>query len=98
MFVQTDELVSLLQLKNKKENFSVYIRKNDSILTKDYCSVRETEYLDMEAFSYDVTTESEHFEVSGLYSHNCRSFLAPWKDENGKYKFNGRLTAKLSRR
>lgn len=23
----------------------------------------------------------------------CRSFLAPWKDENGKYKFYGRLTA-----
>lgn len=97
-FVPTEELVSMLQCQKKKENFSEYIRKNDSILTKDYCSVRETEYLDMEAFSYDVTTESEHFEVSGLYSHNCRSFLAPWKDENGKYKFNGRLTAKLSRR
>ena len=23
----------------------------------------------------------------------CRSFLSPWKDENGKYKFYGRLTA-----
>ena len=23
----------------------------------------------------------------------CRSFLAPWKDENGEYKFYGRLTA-----
>lgn len=28
-------------------------------------------------FSYDVTTESEHFTVSGIYSHNCRSFLTP---------------------
>ena len=55
-------------------------------------------------FSYDVTTESEHFEVSGIYSHNCRSFLAPWKktkeyveymgepeSEIGKYKFEGRF-------
>lgn len=25
----------------------------------------------------------------------CRSFLAPWKDENGSYKFYGRLTIKL---
>lgn len=25
----------------------------------------------------------------------CRSFLAPWKDENGNYKFYGRLTIKL---
>ena len=23
----------------------------------------------------------------------CRSYLAPWKDENGEYKFEGRLTA-----
>lgn len=27
--------------------------------------------------NYDVTTESEHFTVSGVYSHNCRSFLTP---------------------
>lgn len=43
-------------------------------------------------YSYDVATESEHFTLSGIYSHNCRSFLAPWKDpETGKYKFWGRL-------
>ncbi len=41
-------------------------------------------------FSYDVTTESEHFEVSGLYSHNCRSFLTPYLDSNGKPKYYGR--------
>ena len=28
-------------------------------------------------YSYDVTTDSEHFEVSSIYSHNCRSFLTP---------------------
>lgn len=42
-------------------------------------------------FSYDVTTESEHFEVSGIYSHNCRSFLQPYYDENNKPKFYGRF-------
>lgn len=43
-------------------------------------------------YVYDVTTESEHFMVNNLWSHNCRSFLAPWKDpETGKYKFWGRL-------
>lgn len=42
-------------------------------------------------YSYDVTTSSEHFEVNGLYSHNCRSFLSPWKDENGNYKWEGRF-------
>lgn len=33
--------------------------------------------IEKEGFSYDVTTESEHFTVSGIYSHNCRSFLTP---------------------
>lgn len=31
--------------------------------------------------SYDVTTETEHFEVNGLYSHNCRSFLTPYREK-----------------
>lgn len=55
-------------------------------------------------YSYDVTTESEHFTVSGIYSHNCRSFLSPWKktdwyckmmgepeSEIGKYQWEGRF-------
>lgn len=29
-----------------------------------------------ENFSYDVTTETEHFMVNNLYSHNCRSWLS----------------------
>ena len=28
-------------------------------------------------YSYDVTTESDYFTVSGVHSHNCRSFLTP---------------------
>ena len=34
-------------------------------------------------YSYDVSTESEHFEVSGIYSHNCRAFLSPWYERGG---------------
>lgn len=34
--------------------------------------------------SFDVTTESEHFEVNGLYSHNCRSFLTPYIEPETK--------------
>lgn len=49
--------------------------------------------------SYDVTTESEHFEFSGIYSHNCRAFLSPWyerggaepADENDRPVFVGRF-------
>lgn len=42
------------------------------------------------ANEYDVETESDRFDVSGINSHNCRSFLTVWKDENGKPKFYGR--------
>ena len=41
--------------------------------------------------SYDVTTASEHFTVSGIYSHNCRSFLTPYLDADGKPKYWGRF-------
>ncbi len=39
--------------------------------------------LETPRYSYDVSTESEHFEVSGIYSHNCRAFLSPWYERGG---------------
>lgn len=42
-------------------------------------------------YEYDVETESDRFDVSGVNSHNCRSMLSPWKDENGNYKYWGRF-------
>lgn len=41
--------------------------------------------VDRTAYSYDVTTDSEHFEVSGIYSHNCRAFLSPWYEHGGMH-------------
>jgi anaerobic ribonucleoside-triphosphate reductase len=67
---------------------------NDSMLCEydGTCNVVNIEhYPNHYDYSYDVTTESEHFTVNGIYSHNCRSFLSPWKDENGAYKFEGRF-------
>lgn len=74
---------------------------------KEQCGIRTVEIVDQTIpipvqilkipiinnydFVYDVTTESEHFMVNNLWSHNCRSFLTPWKDENDKYKFYGRF-------
>lgn len=29
-------------------------------------------------YSYDFETESEHFDVDGVYTHNCRSFATPY--------------------
>jgi hypothetical protein len=42
-------------------------------------------------YEYDVETESDRFDVSCINSHNCRSMLSPWKDENGDYKYWGRF-------
>lgn len=33
----------------------------------------------------------EHYEDNVFSPMGCRSFLAPWKDENGEYKFEGRF-------
>ena len=33
----------------------------------------------------------EHFEGNVFSPMGCRSFLSPWKDENGNYKFEGRF-------
>lgn len=33
--------------------------------------------------TYDVETESDMFEVSGICSHNCRAFLSPWFERGG---------------
>lgn len=47
-------------------------------------------------YSYDVTTLSNHFEISGIYSHNCRSFLSAYKDpKTGEIQWEGRLTPKV---
>ena len=47
--------------------------------------------VNIQSFVYDVTTESDFFEVNGMQSHNCRSFLHPWYDESGNPKFYGRF-------
>lgn len=64
-------------------------------MTSDYyntwAEVLEILPVDANMYSYDVTTDSEHFEVSGIHSHNCRSFLSNWKDKDGKYKWYGRF-------
>lgn len=50
-----------------------YIHSNIGRLTID--TMRH--YYEPEAFAYDVETESDTFEVNGLWSNNCRSFLTP---------------------
>lgn len=53
--------------------------------------VKEKSFFYHRQYAYDVETSSGHFEVSGVYSHNCRSFLSPYKNKDGEYIFEGRF-------
>ena len=83
---------------NREVVFAGQLKINDEIACSSLQEPKEhivrviaVNKIDKEDFSYDVTTESEHFEVSGIYSHNCRSFLQPYYDENNQPKFYGRF-------
>lgn len=57
-----------------------------------YAKVVSVEPYIQRARSYDVTTETEYFDInSDILSHNCRSFLTPYIDEDGKPKYYGRF-------
>ena len=86
------ELAQYIKCEKKRSNIKNTERTNKSNVIDDDASITSIEYLDgVIDWSYDVTTESDYFDVSGIYSHNCRSFLHPWYDENGKPKFYGRF-------
>lgn len=89
-FIPTEELINYITCEKKRKHFTGWTRKNNSILTTDICSVTKMEKITEQSYSYDVTTSSEHFEVSGIYSHNCRSFLTPFIDNFGNPKYYGR--------
>lgn len=62
-------------------------------------SVFSVEKIDNDGDSYDVTTESGHFSVNGIWSHNCRAQTSPWfvrggmepADENDVPVYDGRF-------
>jgi hypothetical protein len=78
----TEELVSYLSSVKKASHFDrnhIFLDSTSSF--KDTCNVVSIEEVYETKFSYDVTTESEHFMVNGIYSHNCRSALTPDRTE-----------------
>lgn len=82
-FVPTDELLSYVKCEKKRDlGQSILDKTNHSLADTNVCHVIKKEVINREGYSYDVTTASEHFTVSGIYSHNCRSFLTPDKSGN----------------
>lgn len=94
-FVPTEKLVEYIKSEEKRLNVVNTERSNSSIMNTNKCTVTGvTERVIENKFSYDVTTESEHFTVSGIYSHNCRSFLTVEDSQlnpDGSHKFYGRF-------
>lgn len=69
-FAPTKELLNFIVSQKKVNN---YIK---STTNRNHTKAEINEVLvvsNMKEFSYDVETESDHFEVSGIYSHNCRT-------------------------
>ena len=50
---------------------------NHRVDRKMFATVVDLQPYTCTKYSYDVTTESDYFTVSGVHSHNCRSFLTP---------------------
>lgn len=94
-FVPTEKLVEYIRSEEKRLNVINTEGSNFSIMNTNKCTVTGvTERVIENKFSYDVTTESEHFTVSGIYSHNCRSFLTVEDSQlnpDGSHKFYGRF-------
>ncbi len=98
---------------NDKTVFARDLTENDLIsidnakdnACDETCHIVHVKEYENNSFSYDVTTSSKHFTVSGIYSHNCRSFLTPdrFTENNignianalnyvsGKHKYYGRF-------
>lgn len=83
-FRPTKELLEYIVCEKKIEHYVEPI----SDLSSNISEVVEIIPLDGCAYSYDVTTDSSHFEVSGIYSHNCRAFLSPWYEKGGIHPLN----------
>ena len=83
-FIPTKDLLKFIVSQKKKGNCVKDIEQN-IYSTSKVISVTEVNNKD---FSYDVETESDHFEVSGIYSHNCRASLSPWYEKGGMTPLN----------
>ena len=68
------ELIDVLQSSEMKEIGNTFIFENKIENETESVLVTKVESYNKMKYSYDVTTESDHFDVSGIWSHNCRTF------------------------
>lgn len=86
-FPATEEVINLLVCEKKRNHFKGGTKVQDIAI-----SVVSVETIDSDDRSYDVTTTTDFFDVSGLVTHNCRSFLHGWVNpETGEDEESGRM-------
>lgn len=69
-FAPNDELLDVIVSQKKIDNYV----ENKTNYCHNTAKVNNVTHIEgMNDYSYDVETESDHFEVSGIYSHNCRT-------------------------
>ena len=91
--VQCVELLKSLDSDPLKNIRYVFVYNENTKNNEPYFINSIREIVTNDEFVYDVTTETGHFMVNGIFSHNCRAFLSVWRDpETGIPKFYGRLT------
>ena len=73
-------------IKSLDSSQSLTVPQQDRLL-----EVVSIEPVDIDEPSYDLTTDSDYFDVSGIVSHNCRSFLTEYRSpETGEVVTYGR--------
>lgn len=70
-FTMTDGIIEHMQSRKKVKADEHYRGKPQVI--KEFASIISIEALDIDQPSYDIETESDRFDVSGVLSHNCRT-------------------------
>lgn len=73
-FPMTEELLGYIVC-NKKKQLATNIKSISNTYTSKIKSIKD---VDIQDYSFDVTTASDKFDVSGVLSHNCRSHISPY--------------------
>ena len=86
-FVPNSDFVDNYIVCDKKKR--KYIPRKNEIIIHEFAEVSKIEKLGyLNECSYDVETESDYFDVSGIHSHNCRTYVL--SNINGESKPEGR--------
>ena len=74
-FKPTEELIELIVSGKKRKAYEKAKAATGTfdMQTPEFASIEAIESVEVNDFSFDVETESDRFDVSGILSHNCRT-------------------------